>query len=123
VGWEEGILFFKNGPLLKEAISAPTHPASASIARGVANCSPARILACDLEWAVHYGLGPSSLLFALNVDNSMQMGADVQWISVFPAEAEVVFPPLTYLQPTGRVQSIQFGSNCFQVVEVSPHIS
>ena len=46
----------------------------------------------DLSVAVHYGLGPSSLLFVLNVDNSMQMGADVQWISVFPAEAEVLSP-------------------------------
>ena len=43
----------------------------------------------DLSVAVHYGLGPSSLLFVLSIDNFMQMGANVQWISAFPAEAEV----------------------------------
>ena len=32
------------------------------------------------------------------------MGADVQWLSAFPGEAEILYPPLTYLQPTGRSQ-------------------
>ena len=32
------------------------------------------------------------------------MGADVQWLSAFPGEAEILYPPLTYLKPTGRLQ-------------------
>ena len=36
---------------------------------------------------------------------------------------QVVFPPLTYLQPTERTQFIQLDSNCFKVVEVVPHVS
>ena len=31
----------------------------------------------------------------------MQYGADLQWLSAFPSEAEVLYPPLSYLQPTG----------------------
>ena len=43
----------------------------------------------ELEVAVHYGLSPESLLFVLAIDNAVQMGADVQWLGAFPAEAEV----------------------------------
>ena len=35
---------------------------------------------------------------------------------------QVLFPPLTYLQPTGRVQLVTVGENCFKVVEVTPNI-
>ena len=34
----------------------------------------------------------------------MAMGADVQWLSAFPHEAEILYLPLTYLKPTGRSQ-------------------
>ena len=36
--------------------------------------------------------------------------------------AQVLFPPLTYLQPTGRVQIVTVGENSFKVVEVTPNI-
>ena len=32
----------------------------------------------------------------------MSMGADVQWLSAFPDEAEFLYPPLTYLKPTSN---------------------
>lgn len=35
---------------------------------------------------------------------------------------QVLFPPLTYLQPTGRVQIITVGEDNFKVVEVTPNI-
>jgi hypothetical protein len=28
----------------------------------------------------------------------MSCGADISWLSVYPTEAEVLFPPLTYLK-------------------------
>ena len=28
-------------------------------------------------------------------------GADIKWLSMYPGEAEVLFPPLTYLRPVG----------------------
>ena len=77
----------------------------------------------ELSTAIHYGLSPESLLFVLLVDNFMQMGADLQWVSCFPAEAEVVFPPLTYLQPTGRTQTVTLQDKTFKIVEVRPHLA
>ena len=29
----------------------------------------------------------------------MDLGAKIDWLSVFPGEAEVLYPPLTYLKP------------------------
>ena len=36
--------------------------------------------------------------------------------------AQVLYPPLTYLQPTGRVQLVKVGPLSFKVVEVTPNI-
>ena len=77
----------------------------------------------DLPTAIRYGLSPESLLFVLAVDNFVQMGADLQWVSCFPTEAEVVFPPLTYLQPTGRTQTMTLQDKTFKIVEVTPHLA
>ena len=35
---------------------------------------------------------------------------------------QVLFPPLTYLQPTGRVQIVTVGESNFKVVEVTPKL-
>ena len=44
----------------------------------------------DMRVAVHYGLSAGSLLFLLKVDNFLQYGAELQWLSAFPGEAEVL---------------------------------
>lgn len=77
----------------------------------------------DITVAVQYGLGPRSLLFCIVCDNFMQYGAELQWLSAFPEEVEVCYPPFTYLQPTGRVQTVCTADNRFKVVEVRPHIA
>ena len=46
----------------------------------------------DMRVAVHYGLSAGSLLFLLKVDNFLQYGAELQWLSAFPGEAEVKQP-------------------------------
>jgi hypothetical protein len=58
----------------------------------------------DVNVAVRYCLSSNSLLFKIVSDNFMTMGADLQWLSAFPGEAEILYPPLTYLKPTGRTQ-------------------
>ena len=51
----------------------------------------------------------------------MQYGAELKWLSAFPGEEEVLYPPLTYLQPTGREQRITLrGGHTFKVYEVKP---
>ena len=60
----------------------------------------------NLGVAVRYSLSQQSLLFKVTVPDFMTMGADVQWLSAFPSEREILYPPLTYLKPTGRTQAI-----------------
>lgn len=77
----------------------------------------------DVAVAAAYSASAESLLFKFRVGNFMQYGAELQWLSAFPAEAEVLYPPLTYLQPTGRVERLSIGKSNFTVVEVEPHLS
>ncbi|KAL3926142.1 MAG: hypothetical protein SGPRY_003439, partial [Prymnesium sp.] len=60
----------------------------------------------DLRVAAQYGVSDNSLLFKIKVSNFLQYGANLQWLSAFPDEAEVCYPPLTYLQPTGKTQVV-----------------
>ena len=57
----------------------------------------------------------------------MTTGADVQWLSAFPGEAEVLYPPLTYLRPTGRRESVIVERDgqqlSFEVIEVNPQLA
>lgn len=76
----------------------------------------------DFRVAAKYGVSPDSLLLKIKVGNFLQYGAELQWLSAFPGEAEVCYPPLTYLQPTGRTQVVSLGRSRFTVCEVVPHI-
>ena len=77
----------------------------------------------DVTVAAHYGTGSQSLLFKVTAKSFMAHGANLQWLSAFPAEAEVLYPPLTYLHPTGRTERVTVGKNSFVVVEVEPSMS
>jgi hypothetical protein len=74
----------------------------------------------DIATAVSYSLSSECLLFKIVTKNGLQRGADLQWVSAFPSEAEILFPPLTYLQPTGRTQVIEVNLCRVTVVEVIP---
>ena len=76
----------------------------------------------DIAVAARYARSGDSLLFKISLDNFMQYGAEVQWLSAFPNEEEVLYPPLTYLQPTGKPpQTLQLPSgDKFTVYEVKP---
>ncbi len=52
--------------------------------------------------------------------NALQRGAGVEWLSAFPTEEEIVFSPLTFLQPTGRWQVVELNGMRFTIVEVTP---
>ncbi len=82
----------------------------------------------DLRVAVRYSLSRHSLLFKIVVPNFMSLGAGVCWLSAFPGEAEVLFPPLTFLQPTGRTDCVEAVDRdgrrvSFTIIEVTPYIS
>lgn len=51
----------------------------------------------------------------------MQCGADVSFLSVYPDEQEVLYPPLTYLQFVSESEEV-FGGKVMRVVTCVPHI-
>ena len=59
-------------------------------------------------YAVRNGMKDGALLMKIVTDNNMLRGADVSFLSVFPGEAETAFPPLTFMQPTGKTQVMEF---------------
>ncbi len=59
---------------------------------------------CKRVVPVRYCLSQKSLIFKIVSTDFMSMGADVGWLSAFPGEAEILYPPLTYLKPTGGTQ-------------------
>lgn len=73
-----------------------------------------------LEVAMQYSMAATSLFFKLRTDSFMQRGASIQFLSAFPAEEEVLFPPLTFLKPTGKKLSLLHKSRMIMVVEVTP---
>eukprot|EP00959_Pyramimonas_sp_CCMP1952_P408577 8562822-Pyramimonas_sp.AAC.2 len=48
---------------------------------------------------ISYAKSLKPLIFKLKVQNRMDLGADISWLSVFPNEKEFLYPPLTYLHP------------------------
>ena len=76
----------------------------------------------DLSVALTYSRSPSSLLLKIHTKSFMNRGAAIAYLSAFPAESELVYPPLTYLRPTGRSMEEQSsdGSVKITVVEVEP---
>ena len=77
----------------------------------------------DISTAISYSISPQSLIFKILTKNKLQRGADLSFLSAAPTEAEVLFPPLTYLQPTGRTQTIELNNHSFTVVEVTPTLA
>ena len=55
-------------------------------------------------------------------DSFISRGPDISFLSAFPAEREFLFPPLTYLAPTGNVEKISVGGASWDVVDVKPHL-
>jgi len=60
----------------------------------------------DLSVAVQYSASGCAVLLKLVVEGFHQLGADLAFLSAFPGEKEVLYPPLTHLRPTGRSQKV-----------------
>ena len=88
--------------------------------------------------ALEYARSDCSLLLKLRTESFMQRGADLDFLSCFPGEKEILFPPLTYLKPTGKRDEVHLypqregggseggggdGAGCtVTVIEVVPHL-
>lgn len=73
-----------------------------------------------LDVAVQYGLSSSTLLFRLTTSNFMDRGASLEFLSAFPAEHEVLYPPLTFLRPRGEPYHLKIDEISFTVLSVEP---
>ena len=58
----------------------------------------------SLSVVAGYAASSSPLLLRIKVDSPMELGADIRWLSLFPSEREVLFPPLTFLKPMFKQQ-------------------
>ena len=75
----------------------------------------------DLKVAMRYALSAHSLLLKITTKNFMERGVDLSFLSCFPGEKEHLFPPLTYLCPTGNTQWVTLANDSeVEVVEVEP---
>ena len=77
----------------------------------------------DIATAVSYSFSKESLIFRIVAHNGLMRGADIQWLSAFPGEKEFLYPPLTYLQPTGKRQVVELHGIRFTILEVVPTLA
>ena len=63
--------------------------------------STSKRLKVAAEYSCNGVPGEQALIMKLNIpDNGfMHYGANLKWISAFPAEDEICYPPLTFLRP------------------------
>lgn len=66
--------------------------------------------------------GSNPLIFKYVTDTFMDRGADISFLSVYPEEKEVLYPPLTYLKPVS-VKKQKINGRWFIVAEVTPRLA
>jgi len=76
----------------------------------------------NLDIAIKYSRGRGeALIFKLNIESFMSLGADLTYLSAFPHEREFLYPPLTFLQPLGKPYTyVHEDGSKFIILEVSP---
>jgi hypothetical protein len=68
----------------------------------LAPMSTSKLLKVAADYSCKGEVGETALIMKLSVPKNgfMNYGADLKWISAFPAEDEICYPPLTFLNPT-----------------------
>ena len=74
-----------------------------------------------LQTAIQYAASEHMLVLKLKTTNFRQRGADIGFLSAFPREKEILYPPGTFLEVTST-EHHQMGSTRLQVAEVVPGI-
>ncbi len=65
------------------------------------------------------GEQPNPLLLKVEATSLMDCGADIGWLSMYPEEKEVLFPPLTYLRSKGTATE-EIGGHMIKFATVEP---
>ena len=77
----------------------------------------------DPEVALRYSASKNCVLLRLETKSFAERGADIAYLSAYPTEHEVLYPPLTFLRPTGDIGADRLDNGAFVgVIEVAPSI-
>ena len=71
--------------------------------------------------AFKYASSRAPLVFKYKT-RGLGRGCSIGYLSLYPKEEEYLYPPLTFLRPTGRKQELKTEACQFTVVEVIPTI-
>ena len=74
----------------------------------------------SLKVAMQYLASENSLLLRVITKNFMVRGPEISFLSAFPEEQEFLFPPLTYIEPVGKSQTMRVDDATFTVIDVHP---
>jgi hypothetical protein len=82
----------------------------------------------DFKVALQYAIKsakPDNILFRIESPDSHQCGADIQWLSMFPAESEFLYPPYTSLKLLTNipVRKLKKDNMMFRILTVQPSIN
>jgi len=83
----------------------------------------------DIKIAIQYGAtGLQAILLRVRTTGFMNLGAELKWLSAFPFEEELLYPPATYLKPWPKGQPpkprvFKMGNTIFLVIDVEPQLS
>jgi hypothetical protein len=77
----------------------------------------------DLKVAMEYSASAKAVLLRIRTKNFMQRAPEISYLSAFPNEKEYLFPPLTFLMPTGVTETLEVDDAVFHVVDVEPSMS
>ena len=80
------------------------------------------VTASNLSVAMKYSASVKAVLLQIITESFYERGPNISFLSAFPGEAEFLFPPLTYLQPTGDVETVVVEGLSYEVVDVRPRI-
>ena len=77
----------------------------------------------ELDVAMRYSASRNSVILRLCTDSFMDRGADISYLSAFPGEKEILFPPLTYLKPCeGSLRTLEVLGSTYQTLDVMPRM-
>ena len=65
-------------------------------------------------------MSASSVILRIKTSSFFERGVGVKWLSAFPAEEEILFPPLTHMQATGTVEKFALDGQAWTIVTVEP---
>jgi len=77
---------------------------------------PVRLFRTLSPWLV---LLPRSLWRRLQIDSFLDMGADLTFLSAFPHEREILYPPLTLIVPWSAPRKFKYGETTYTVIDAS----